>query len=217
MNSLRLPLALVAIALAACPLSARAEDDSAFQLPRPREQAPAWWEFEVDVSFVVPVERTTICPSGFECVLNGGVGLGVRVFYREPAGLAWLGAYDLLAFDSDSVYEISLLHALRFGVRYTLDGSQRVQPWVGATVGALAFGGPNALATGGGLITVAAGAQVELTESLSLVGAAELWAFATGAFRTRDGLERAAGFGVDVLVQFSLGLNARFGELVPHL
>jgi hypothetical protein len=208
---------LAALALASWPLCVRAEDSAPFRTPTPPEEAPAWWEFEVDVSFIVPVERSTICPASAECVLNGGVGLGVRAFYRNPDGLSWLGAYDLLAFDSDSVYEISLLHALRFGLRYTLDGRGRVQPWIGATVGPLAFGGPNSLATGGAVVTLAAGAHVELTESLSLVLAAELWTLGTGSFRTRDGVDRAQGFGVDVLFQASLGLNARFGELVPHL
>ena len=205
---------LSALFITAWPLCVQADEDAAFEVPTAPEHAPAWWEFEVDVSFLVPVERSTICPSGAECVLNGGVGLGVRAFYRNPDGLAWLGAYDLLAFDSDSVFEVSLLHALRFGLRYTLDGSGRIQPWIGATLGPLAFGGPGTLETGGGVVTLAAGAHVELTESLSLVGAAELWTLATGSFRTRDGTARAQSFGVDVLVQFSLGLNARFGELV---
>lgn len=223
MHPLRPRIATLAtLAFTAWPLCAQADDahaddDVAFEVPTAPEHAPAWWEFEVDASFVVPIERSTICPSGSECVLNGGVGIGVRGFYRNPDGLSWLGAYDLLAFDSDSVFEVALLHALRVGVRYTLDASTRVQPWIGATIGALAFGGPNSLATGGAVITLAAGAHVELTESISLVGAAELWTMGTGSFRTRDGVERALPFGVDVLMQFSLGLNARFGELAPHL
>jgi|GEM_PF-2125124 len=217
MQHLRPRLVILAtLASFASPLCARAEGAEAFEVPAPPEQAAPWWEFEVDASFLVPVERSTICPSGSECVLNGGLGLGVRAFYRSPSGLSWLGAYDILAFDSDSVYEVSLLHSLRIGVRYMLDSSTRVQPWIGATVGGLAFGGPSNIATGGGVVTLAVGAHVELSESVALVGAAELWTMATGTFRTRDGVERGVPFGVDVFMQFSLGLIARFGSLGPR-
>lgn len=217
MQHLRLRIVILAtLAFIAWPLCARAEEIEAFEVPIPPEQAAPWWEFEVDASFLVPVERSTICPSGSECVLNGGLGLGARAFYRFPDGFSLLGAYDILAFDSDSVYEVSLIHALRVGVRYTLDSSTRVQPWIGATLGGLAFGAPDTIATGGAVITLAAGAHVELSESIALVGAAELWTIATGTFRTRDGVERGVPFGVDVLVQFSLGLIARFGSLGPQ-
>lgn len=195
---------------------AQAEDAVPFEVPSSPAQASPWWEFEVDASFLVPIERSTICPSGSECVLNGGLGLGARAFYRSPNGLSWLGAYDILAFDSDSVYEVSLLHALRIGLRYTLDSSTRVQPWIGATLGGLAFGGPSTIATGGAVVTLAVGAHVELNDSISLVGAAEFWTMVTGTFRTRDGVERGVPFGADLMMQFSLGLNVRFGTLGPH-
>ena len=48
---------LSALFITAWPLCVQADEDAAFEVPTAPEHAPAWWEFEVDVSFLVPVER----------------------------------------------------------------------------------------------------------------------------------------------------------------
>ncbi len=201
--------------LASCLASARAlADDALFSPPPPPELTPAWWELEMGASAVVPIERSAICPPVRECVLNVGVGLGMRLTYRTPDGLGWLVGYDLWVLDSDSLYEIALAHAVRVGVRYVLDPTSRVQPWLGATVGFLALGDASSVVTAGGLVTAGGGAHVELSDDVALHGSIDAWLISTAPFQTREGTIRSDPFGVNLVVQVMLGAVVRIGDLV---
>lgn len=214
-RTVSLCLSLVAIG-AISPAIAHADEDrdeSAFEVPPPPEALPAWWEGEVGALAIVPLERSAICPSNHDCVMNAGVGVGVRATYRTTDGLGWGLAYDVWVLDSASLYEVAVMHALRGHFRYVIDASSRVQPWVGASVGALLFGDASTVATAGGLLTAAGGVHLELTSEFALVGSAEVWAVATGPFQTRDGALRADPFGVNVVLEVMLGAMLRLGAL----
>jgi hypothetical protein len=192
------------------PLRASAQ---AFEVPPPPELAPPWWELELGALAIVPVERSAICPSGADCVMNAGVGLGSRLTYRTPDGIGWGLGYDLWVLDAASLYEVALLHLLRGHFRYVIDDSSRLQPWVGASVGALLFGDAGSVATGGGLVSAGVGAHLELTSEFALVGSAEACVVAVAPFHTRDGALRAEPFGVNLVVEIFLGAMVRLGSL----
>ena len=145
--------------------------------------------------------------------MNAGIGLGTRLTHRTPDGLGWGLAYDLWVLDSASLYEVALLHSLRGHVRYVIDATARLQPWVGAGVGVLLFGDASSVATGGGLVSAGGGAHLELTSEFALVASAELWLFGTAPFSTRDGTQRADPFGVNLVAEIMLGAVLRIGAL----
>jgi hypothetical protein len=182
-------------------------------LPPPPDRGPSWWELEVGALAVVPIERSAICPANRDCVMNAGVGLGTRLTHRSPDGVGWGLAYDLWVLDSASLYEVALLHSLRGHVRYVLDASSRVQPWIGGSVGLLLFGDASSVATGGGVVSGGAGVHVELTTEFSIFASAEAWLFATAPFGTRDGTTRADPFGVNLVLEVAVGVMVRFGAV----
>lgn len=181
--------------------------------PPPPEEAAPWWELEIAPLAVVPIERSAICPSGRDCVMNAGVGLGTRLTRRTPDGLGWGLAYHLWVLDSASLYEVALFHSLRGHVRYVVDASSRIQPWIGGSVGLLLFGDASSVSTAGGLVSAGGGVHVELTSEFALFASAEVWAFATAPFSTRDATTRGDPFGVNVVLEVALGALIRFGAV----
>jgi hypothetical protein len=154
-----------------------------------------------------------ICPGGHECVMNAGVGIGVTVEQRWPDRVGLLLSYDAWVVDSDSIYEIGLMHSFRIGLRYVLDASLNVHPFLEASVGFLAFGDTSQVAAVGGAVTAGGGAEVEISDSIAMLVDAELWTFATGSFETRDGIRRSDGFGANLAVQISVGIEVLLGTL----
>lgn len=211
--------ALAALAVSVAARGARA-DDAPFSPPPPPELAPDWWELELGASALVPLERSAMCPGvstlgrAASCVINAGVGLGMRLTYRSPDGMGWLVAYDLWVLDSANVYEVALAHTVRGGFRYVLDASSRFQPWVGATVGVMLFGEPAAVATAGGVVTAGGGVHAELDDDFAVFASANAWVFATAPFQTSDGARRSDPFGVNVSLEIMLGAVIRIGSLV---
>lgn len=193
--------------------SPRPTEPEVLELPPPPELAPPWWELELGGLAVVPIERTAVCPANRDCVMNAGVGLDMRLTWRTPDGVGWGVGYDLWVLDSASLYEVALVHAIRGHVRYVLDARSRLQPWIGASIGALLFGEPSTVATGGGLVAAGGGVHIELTSEFALVASAEAILVAMAPFRTRDGTQRGEPFGVNLLVEIALGAVIRFGAL----
>jgi hypothetical protein len=163
---------------------------------------------------IIPVLREPMCPSGPDCVLGLGAGVGAQLEWRTAERIGLFLGYDFWVLDAAGVFEVGALHAVRGGVRYVIDDSMRVHPFVDAAVGFLAFGDTATVATAGGGITLGAGAEVEISEAVAFVGAAEAWLFATAPFATRDGALRAADFGVDVVVQVTVGIAVTVGPTV---
>jgi hypothetical protein len=161
---------------------------------------------EVHGGVAVPIERGTICPAGPECVFGLGVGFGVELEWRFADRVGLITGYDFLLLDSKNVFELGTLHAVRGGLRYTLDDTTMVHPFIDATIGGLAFGDTASVATAGLLVTAGGGAELEIDGVVAFFAGLEAWLFATGAFLTRDGVLRANGFGVNVAIQITLGI-----------
>ncbi len=215
-SSVALVIAIVAIGVTLGEIARADEGDApppSFEVPPPPDETAPWWELEVGALAVVPIERSAICPSNHDCVMNAGVGLGMRLSHRSPDGLGWGLSYDLWILDSASLYEIALLHALRGHIRYVIDATSRLQPWVGGSAGVLLFGDASSVATGGGLVTAGAGVHLELTSDFAVFASAEAWLLATAPFQTRDGTRRADPFGVNLAFEVALGAMIRFGAV----
>lgn len=180
--------------------------------PRPADQRP---ELLLDIrgAAVVPVYVGGLCPGGHECVMNAGVGIGVTVEQRWPDRVGLLLSYDAWVVDSDSIFEIGLMHSFRIGIRYVLDASLNVHPFIEASAAFLAFGETSEVAACGGAITAGGGAEIEISDSIALLLDAELWTLATGSFETRDGVHRSDGFGANLAVQISAGLEVLLGTI----
>lgn len=170
---------------------------------------------EVHGAAQAPLARDTICPGAApQCVFGLGIGLGAQVEWRTADRLGLIAGYDFWMIDGGGVYEIGLFHALRGGLRYTLDDSMVVHPFLDVAIGVLAFGDTSTIATAGGLVTAGGGAEIELSESVMFVTSAEAWLFATAPFETRDGFVRAADFGVNVALQLTVGITVLVGPPV---
>lgn len=179
--------------------------------PPPRTRAPDV-TLDIRASGIVPAYRGGLCPGDHQCVFSGGFGVTVGIERRWPDGWALLARYDVWIVDAESLYAVGLLNSARVGARYVLDETTVVHPYLEALAGFLAFGDTRTVAAAGGSVTVGAGTEIELTESLVLDLDVELWTFATGYFMTRDAVRRSDGFGANLAVQISIGLEVLLGS-----
>ncbi|AKF08599.1 hypothetical protein [Sandaracinus amylolyticus] len=197
---------------------ARADDDPSVvhhvEPPPAPDDHPATLAVEVHGGANAPIERSTICPPAAGCVLGLGVGVGVQIERRTADRVGLWAGYDFWLLDSNAVFELAALHAIRGGVRYVFDDSTMVHPFVDAGIGLMAFGDTASVATAGGLITAGGGAELELSESVVFVTALETWLFATAPFETPDAVERSSDFGVNVALQITIGISVLVGPAV---
>ena len=179
--------------------------------PPPPDTLPPDVTLEIRGAAIVPLYRDALCPGDHQCVFNAGVGVGVGVERRWPDGWGFLSRYDVWVLDAGSLYEIGIMHSARIGARYVMDQSSIVHPYLEVLAGFLAFGDTTTVAAAGGSVTGGIGAEVELSDVLVLDVDAELWALATGFFATRDGVRRSDGFGPNLALQISIGLEVLLG------
>jgi len=175
------------------------------------ETLPPDVTLEVRGAAIVPLYRDALCPGAAQCVFNAGVGVGVGVERRWPDGWGFLSRYDVWVIDASSLYEIGIMHSVRIGTRYVIDQATMVHPYLEALAGFLAFGDTTTVSAAGGSVTLGAGTEIELTDVLVLDVDAELWTLATGFFATRDGVRRSDGFGPNLALQISVGLEVLLG------
>lgn len=197
------------IAVGAAPVPCRAQALPA--PPEPRLLEPTL-HLEVHGAAVLPLERQNLCPAGFGCILGAGFGAGALVERRAADGVGLLVGYAVWLVDTGGVYEVGAVHCLRLGVRWVIDQSSRVHPFLEVMGGGLLVTDPLQALTGGGLVSLGGGVEVELTETVGVSVALELWGLAVGPFHTRDGARRAADFGVNVLGQLRVGLTVVIGD-----
>jgi len=208
-------LVLLALAAATSATRVRAQSDETVHHvappPPPSTHAP---DVSLDIggAAIVPLYRGGICPGDHVCVMNGGVGVRVGVERRWPDGWALLGRYDAWVVDAGTLFDIGLLNSVRIGARYVIDQTTNVHPYVEGLVGFLAFGDTRTVVAAGGSVTLAGGTEIELSDNLVLDLDLELFTFATGYFQTRDNVRRSDGFGPNLALQISLGLEVLLGS-----
>lgn len=178
----------------------------------PPEEQDAIYALEIHGGAIFGLEESTVCPAGADCVFGGGFGIGGLLIRRAPDGIGLVVGYEVWLLDGGGVYEVAALHSLRLGVRWTIDVSSRVQPLLQATAGAMLLTDPAQATTAGGLVTAGGGLEVELTANVSVSLLAELAFLSVAPFRTRDGVVRAADFGVNVDLMTTAGLVIVLGD-----
>jgi hypothetical protein len=193
-----------------CAIASPARADG-LEVYAPRQQNPTY-ALEVHGGVLFPLETTQVCPPGGDCVVGAGFGLGTLLVRQEPDGVGLLLGYEVWLLDGNTVYEVTALHSIRFGLRWVLDTSSRVQPLLLATVAALLLTDPAEARSAGAMVTVGAGMEIELTADVSVSLAAELGLSSLAAFRTPDGVDRARDFGVNVTLQTTAGLIILLGD-----
>lgn len=200
-------LGLVTAALSLAPAAARAEGLEVY----PAEEQDPSFALEVHGAVVMPFERSAVCPAAGECVLGTGFGAGGYFLGRLPGGLSLLAGYEVWLLDGGGVYEVSAIHSLRVGLRWILDPSARAQPFLQGTLGGLLLTDPAQASTAGGLVTLGAGLEVELTEAVALCFSGALDLFSLAGFATRDGVVRARDFAVNVGLEVQAGVVIQLG------
>ncbi len=206
--TLAVGLAIALVALA----PQRASADDVVTPPPMRSHSPVPI-VDVHGAAIVPLVDVQICPPGAQCVLGPGVGLGASVELRFPDRFAIIGAYDFGLVDSDSVYEIGALHAVRGGFRYVIDDASRVHPYLDVLGGFIAFGDTSTVATAGGVVCGGVGLELELSESVAITGSASAWLLLMAPFTARDRVLRASPTGADLVLQITLGVSVAVGPL----
>jgi hypothetical protein len=114
------------------------------------------------------------------------------------------------------VFELAALHAIRAGVRYVIDDDSLIHPFIEGAIGGIAFGETASVVALGGLVSLGAGMEIELSESVAFVSSLQAWFLSTGPFRTREGALRSDPFGVNIALQVTLGISVLTGSLAAR-
>lgn len=176
-------------------------------VPRAPDELEPVLGVELHFSAAFPMFREPLCPGTAECIFGGGGGLGARLERRGSSSVVLAVGYDAWFLDSSGVYELGVMQQLSGSLRYRFSPHTLVSPFVAGAVGALIFGDTLKVATVGGALELAVGAEVELTESTSLVVGLPFRLFSTTSFTTpRDRVERAREFGINGALALQLGV-----------
>lgn len=203
-----IPVLVSCLAFCAAEVEAQPRAERHVEPPPAPESRDPELNTELRLGAVWPLERTDICPGDSLCVLGAGGTFGIEIERRWSIGLGISLAYDAWFVDSGGVFELGVVQIVRAGLRYVFGTEWLVHPAVHIGGGALVFGDTLLISTVGGAINGGASAELELTESVALTAAAQLWFFTTSPFTTgRDRTPRSGGAGLNLALQASVGLT----------
>jgi hypothetical protein len=103
------------------------------------------------------------------CILGSGGGLSIRGGYRSPGPWYFGGAYEFTKMDSSNLYRLGIFQQLRAEMRYLPDIGYRAAPYFVGGVGGVAYGNEWGVETGGALLSVGAGVEMEISR-LAVLG-----------------------------------------------
>ncbi len=212
LSPLLLPTLLVlgSVASFSAPSVAQAQR---FELPPAPDDLPAMIVGTVWFSAVFPLVNVHSCPSGAECVLNGGGGIGGGIERRWSSGMGIGLEYEAWFLNSGGIYELGTMQAITAYARHLLARDNVIHPYLGAGIGGVIFGDTLRVDTVGLALNLHSGFEWEISESISVIVALVarfivLEGFTTGA----DGVQRADGFGVDAFLGLRFGVAITGGQ-----
>jgi hypothetical protein len=103
------------------------------------------------------------------CILGSGGGLTIRGGYRSPGPWYIGGAYEFVKMDSSNLYRLGIFQQARAEMRYMPDTGYRANPYVAWGLGAVGYGNEWGLETGGGVLMLGTGVEVEVSR-LAVLG-----------------------------------------------
>ena len=160
---------IIALALAA---PAAAQEPLA-QATRPPPNSLEYLVTGVALSAETVASPADMCPNNEEtpCILERGLGLGIRAGYRTRGAWYAGGAYEFSRHESSNLLRLAIMQQLRAEVRYYMDLGTRATPYLGFGVGAVIYGNEWGADTGGVAGMLGPGIEFAVTPDLS-VGAA---------------------------------------------
>ena len=178
---------------------------SAYEVPSPLDRAP-FWALGFHAAWLVPVSVAPLCPANEGCVMNGGLQVRFGAERRWARGWTLGASYEATLFDSDAAYELGVLQALRVLGRHLWSDTTNVHPFVGVGLGPAMFGDTFTVDTGGALLDVVVGAEIELSDTLWLSVALPWRVLYLAPFTTEaDGVRRAKS-GASTAFMLEVGL-----------
>jgi len=165
-------LRVLAVALVLSP-SAAAEEPLA-QATRPPPSSLEYLITGVALSAEAVASPADLCPDdagSAPCILERGLGLGIRAGYRTRGAWYAGGAYEFSRHESSNLLRLAIMQQLRVEVRYYMDLGTRATPYLGFGVGAVIYGNEWGADTGGVAGMLGPGIEFAVTQDLS-VGAA---------------------------------------------
>lgn len=157
----------------ALPAPARAEE-RVVQATRPPPNSLEYVVTGVALSAETVASPADMCPDDEEetpCILERGLGLGIRAGYRTRGAWYAGGAYEFSRHESSNLLRLAIMQQLRAEVRYYMDLGTRATPYLGFGVGAVIYGNEWGADTGGVAGMLGPGIEFAVTPDLS-VGAA---------------------------------------------
>lgn len=187
-------------------LGAAKADAEPFALPPSPDSLPPFLLGVVEGSILGGVYTSPLCPSGSQCVLNTGGGLGARMEWRFPKYVSTgLGA-ELLLIDGAALYEIGTMQTLRYTLRILGLRKCRIHPLLDFAAGVALFGDSFTVDTYGGFTDLRGGIEVELSPPLAVDFSFGARTMMFARYRTAlDGIERASSHAPIIALSFHVG------------
>lgn len=182
--------------------------------PAPPPSNVEHFQYGVALVLETALSAGDVCPAGAPtpCILGSGGGLGLRAGYRSRDPWYIGGAYEFSRQDSSNLIRLAILQQLRFEVRYYLDRGMRTTPFAVAGLGGMLYGGEWSASTAGGVMTVGAGVEYQVSAT-TVIGCAPMyrllvphsWTDSAGQLRA----DNVLGFGFAHFFGFELILEVR--------
>jgi hypothetical protein len=164
-------LAALALGVAA-PLPARAAEPA----PEPPPNNVEYFQYGVGLVLETALSAGDVCPpdATAPCILGSGGGLALRAGYRSRDPWYLGGAYEFSRQDSSNLIRLAILQQLRFELRYYFDQGMRTTPFLAAAVGGMLYGGEWGASTAGGLLSLGAGVEYQVSAT-TVIGCAPMY------------------------------------------
>lgn len=150
-------------------LAPEAGPAAAIASPKPPPLHLEYAQYGVALVAEVNLDSGAACATPAPCILGSGGGLAIRGGYRSPGPWYIGGAYEFVKMDSSNLYRLGIFQQLRAEMRYLPDTGYRASPYVSWGLGAVGYGNEWGVETGGGVLTVGAGVEVEASR-LAVLG-----------------------------------------------
>jgi hypothetical protein len=151
-------------------------------------------------------------PDGSACILERGLGLGIRAGYRSRGPWYTGGAYQFSRHESSNLLRLAIMQQLRGELRYYMDLGTRATPYLGFGLGAVIYGNEWGADTGGVVGMLGPGVELAVTQDLAVGAALFYRPMLLRAHTDTTGVRRAEGvlgFGTTHLVGLELIVELR--------